>query len=794
MNYYSLFIFAFNFLSVFCLINQNQQPQDCIKVKNFFSKYKTNTGALLEIPECCVYKEHGPFISCENGSITNIKLRYSNYQGQKIDFSTFPVLQNLQSFYLDGQVLMNDTFPSVFLQFPKLESLDVYNNLIEGFPKPFTKCTQLTKLNISKNLNIKTIPDDIGKLKNLEILYLGMTGLTSLSPEVYNLSKIKDFDLDGNPNLSTEIRFKNKVDYCNLMDTNVICYNKGSCAQFIVQEDPRKLVPESGKVYNLCDASEQKSSSEGGGNKSTIIIICIIIVVLVILCIAFLLYRRNKKNKEDQDFMILSKPSEQREMREREQIQIKRRIEPVYNMEDIDENDNVLPKQISEIDIKTPVSPNQPEPFSNEAVPQSSNVESNTQAMPFNYNPSVKPSIKIPERTDSNDYVIPKNINEIPSPVQPTVDITSAPVASSLDCVSPVQPAVDVTNNTPVVSSLDYVSPVSPTVDFDEPLSSTLDINFDSHFEPNSDTSFGVSPITPVPSTNPVGSTEASNSTNAVGSTGASNSTNAVGSASTSNPINPVNSDPTRDQNEVNNDQVENNNSNIPMCLTSEPRFSTKQLEVQQSSVKEEDTSNLELPPYSGPATNTAMYQGNTVYSTNPTSLQYQNLNRSFNIGYGTDQNNLAYYSDTQDVATDNNNGQHTSIQSSPAPYNNFILPMTGINPLLLNNGYYNVLYPTTTSNINNNNNIINNFNNANYPMLMPYNMMPMGNMNGNLNNNLNYNNINFNNLNFNNDSMNSNGNNSTSNTTNNNQHQLYNNNNNNISSNNNNNNNENNN
>ena len=70
MNYYSLFILALNILSVFCIVTESE---DCKSVNTFLNEFMTTNAVTIDIPECCVYKEHGPFISCdESGSITNM--------------------------------------------------------------------------------------------------------------------------------------------------------------------------------------------------------------------------------------------------------------------------------------------------------------------------------------------------------------------------------------------------------------------------------------------------------------------------------------------------------------------------------------------------------------------------------------------------------------------------------------------------------------------------------------------------------------------------------------------------
>jgi len=295
MNFFILFLFAINILSVLCI-------SDCQEVQLFFEQYKLRTGSDIVIPECCIRKS-GNYIDCDNlGRVTEIHLRYRN-RNDKIDFSSFPVLNNVKTILIAGPIFSNNAFPSNFLTYPNLESLEivnaelqevpdinsscssltklsVYNNTIQGFPNTFLNCKKLNHLNLSVNEGIDTIPDDISTLKDLNYLYIGMTGLETLNPKIYELEKLIDLDISGIGDLTAEINFKKPVENCDFRNTNISCYTKGSCEKFILQEDPQRLtVPEKDKENDYKQCSETSSSrglGSGSGSRTLIIIICVL--------------------------------------------------------------------------------------------------------------------------------------------------------------------------------------------------------------------------------------------------------------------------------------------------------------------------------------------------------------------------------------------------------------------------------------------------------------------------------------------------------------------------------------
>jgi len=328
MNFSIIILFLINIIPIFGQTTEDSNSQDCQNLMNFFNSYTQSVGHKLNIPACCDDSKDYHYIVCENGSVTAIELRMNRFNEQ-IDFSNFPILPNLRYILFEGHIFKDGILPSRFFDLPKLEDLEIlssniavvpeninkdcplhklnlYNNTISGFPNQILDY-DLKFLDLSRNGEIKTIPSKIKNLKNLEILYIGMTGLTSMSEEIFNLENLRELDLDGNPELSTKIyNFGKKLDSCDFRNTNIICYEPGTCDKIIVQEEPfRKFNYDNDNTFEKCT-----DTFKGRGNGSFIknnllMIILIIIIILLLGCICFLLlFRRRKNDKEKTDSKI----------------------------------------------------------------------------------------------------------------------------------------------------------------------------------------------------------------------------------------------------------------------------------------------------------------------------------------------------------------------------------------------------------------------------------------------------------------------------------------------------------
>ncbi|KAI4312217.1 hypothetical protein MLD38_037054 [Melastoma candidum] len=89
-------------------------------------------------------------------------------------------------------------FPERYGRFPRLEVLSVVYNLLDGKIAPFLgNVSSLKMLNLSYNPFVPgRVPDELGNLTNLEILWMTECGLVGEIPvSLRRLKKLKDFDL-----------------------------------------------------------------------------------------------------------------------------------------------------------------------------------------------------------------------------------------------------------------------------------------------------------------------------------------------------------------------------------------------------------------------------------------------------------------------------------------------------------------------------------------------------------------------------------------------------------------------
>jgi len=81
----------------------------------------------------------------------------------------------------------------------RVSVIDLHNNLLSGVlpPRELHGLTNLTKLDLSHNLNIKgPLPKTLGRLSNLQLLLLGHNSLTGTIPTEYgSLTKLREFSL-----------------------------------------------------------------------------------------------------------------------------------------------------------------------------------------------------------------------------------------------------------------------------------------------------------------------------------------------------------------------------------------------------------------------------------------------------------------------------------------------------------------------------------------------------------------------------------------------------------------------
>ncbi|KAG4095682.1 hypothetical protein H8356DRAFT_1361363, partial [Neocallimastix lanati (nom. inval.)] len=258
------------------------------------------------LPNCCEVSTGSHKIACENGLM------------EKLIFSSFPLLPNLKILGFED-----------FFEFSNLEELILTHSNIKELPSLSSPYTSLHKLDLSLNENIKFIPDGLGELSELNILYLGYTGLTCLPKDIYKLSKLKNFDVDNNPNLNVKLyKFGNTIENCDVRNTQVSCYEPNTCINFVLDENTHATELATSRNYEQCgsfdsddsfctsssSSSSTSTSRDSGGNSNILwIILSIIAVILFIVCL--ILFWRRKKSKDnksttssiDDDIMIVMK-------------------------------------------------------------------------------------------------------------------------------------------------------------------------------------------------------------------------------------------------------------------------------------------------------------------------------------------------------------------------------------------------------------------------------------------------------------------------------------------------------
>lgn len=94
-----------------------------------------------------------------------------------------------------------DTLPMVILENPQLKILLLSSNGFTRLPEELGKLKNLQTLDLVAN-QLTSLPESMGQLSNLQILYLYHNQLTSLPESIGQLSNLKDLDLKGNQLIS----------------------------------------------------------------------------------------------------------------------------------------------------------------------------------------------------------------------------------------------------------------------------------------------------------------------------------------------------------------------------------------------------------------------------------------------------------------------------------------------------------------------------------------------------------------------------------------------------------------
>ena len=108
-------------------------------------------------------------------------------------------LRNLRYLHIDAYGFQVK-IPPWFSEFQQLESLHLVSTESGEFPREILECHNLLDLSICTNFTdpLQEIPEDIGKLKNLETLNLKENNLRGLPDSLWTLSNLRELDLSLN--------------------------------------------------------------------------------------------------------------------------------------------------------------------------------------------------------------------------------------------------------------------------------------------------------------------------------------------------------------------------------------------------------------------------------------------------------------------------------------------------------------------------------------------------------------------------------------------------------------------
>jgi photosystem II stability/assembly factor-like uncharacterized protein len=89
------------------------------------------------------------------------------------------------------------TLPSSIETLTKVKTMMLRNNNLESLPKEIGRMFNLEVLNLFNNPKLTSIPKEIAQLQKLEELSLSMTGITDLPSEIESMKSLKLLDLSG---------------------------------------------------------------------------------------------------------------------------------------------------------------------------------------------------------------------------------------------------------------------------------------------------------------------------------------------------------------------------------------------------------------------------------------------------------------------------------------------------------------------------------------------------------------------------------------------------------------------
>ncbi|ORX71008.1 L domain-like protein [Anaeromyces robustus] len=161
------------------------------------------------------------------------KLRILSLSGNQIegpltsDIKKFTALEELyiDNNKLNGEIIIPDN----------LKVLSVKGNTFTTYSKTNNNKV-LEKISVRNNMINDTFVSDLIKVKSLKDIDLSLTKITKLPNAIFNLTNVEKLDLHGNPNLKTRIinfgfEKSTPLDYCNFDSNNILCYQNSTCAE-----------------------------------------------------------------------------------------------------------------------------------------------------------------------------------------------------------------------------------------------------------------------------------------------------------------------------------------------------------------------------------------------------------------------------------------------------------------------------------------------------------------------------------------------------------------------------------
>eukprot|EP00833_Pecoramyces_ruminatium_P015236 jgi/Orpsp1_1/1189268/evm.model.d7180000070723.1 len=210
------------------------------------------------------------------------------------EISEFPVLYELliNNNMMSGELYIPGSINHLHAQY------NSFNKLIMNDDK-----YNLDDLFMQDNKDIESLPPKIKLFKSLRYLNIGGTNIKSLPSTIYELSNLEKIILTDMKYLEAKIiKFGNVIKNCEFNNSNITCYQKGTCESVTPQNGNFTECTESeiNDILRLQEIEDKKIEKELGENKKLsswvkylIIILIIIIIIIIISTIIFFRLRKH---------------------------------------------------------------------------------------------------------------------------------------------------------------------------------------------------------------------------------------------------------------------------------------------------------------------------------------------------------------------------------------------------------------------------------------------------------------------------------------------------------------------